>query len=33
MARIMDAIYMGITLFFFILSLGLVKLCEKLQEA
>ena len=29
----MDAVYIGITLFFFILSLGLVILCEKLQEA
>ncbi len=29
----MDAIYLGITLLFFLLSLGLVKLCEKLQEA
>jgi hypothetical protein len=29
----MDAIYIGLTLLFFTLSLGLVKLCEKLQEA
>jgi hypothetical protein len=29
----MDALFIGITLFFFLLSLGLVKLCEKLQEA
>jgi hypothetical protein len=33
MERTMDALFIGITLFFFLLSLGLVKLCEKLQEA